>query len=127
MTRFPTMVVAGVFLVFFEVFRGLFRQLALSPKVTSFTTRRCLMGIDYGTNVHGSMSVLLYTHNERHFKTFRRRFMASSTFSRLLKALMRMKPCPQRPKPAPGVVTTWARLSSLSKNFQESLPTFTQM
>ena len=55
------------------------------------------------------------------------RFIASSTFSRLLKALMRMKPWPQRPKPAPGVVTTCARLRSRSKNFHESLPTLTQM
>ena len=62
-----------------------------------------------------------------YLSTLRRRCMASSTASRLLKALMRMKPSPQRPKPAPGVVTTCARFSSLSKNFQESLPTLTQM
>jgi hypothetical protein len=55
------------------------------------------------------------------------RSRAATTFSRLLKALMRTCPSPQRPKPAPGVQTTWARSSSRSKNSQESRPVLIQM
>ena len=52
---------------------------------------------------------------------------AFSTFSRELNALMRTWPSPHLPKPAPGVQTTWAWLSSRSKNSHESRPVFTQM
>ena len=48
------------------------------------------------------------------------REIASSTFSRELNAEMRTYPSPARPKPAPGVVTTFASLRSLSKNSQLS-------
>jgi len=46
----------------------------------------------------------------------------SSTFARELNALMRKWPSPQRPKPAPGVVTTRAWRSRWSKNPQLSNP-----
>ena len=55
------------------------------------------------------------------------RSRARTTFSRLLKALMRTWPWPHLPKPAPGVHTTWAFSSSRSKNSHESRPTLTQM
>ena len=59
-------------------------------------------------------------------RTFARRPTASSTLARELNAEMRIYPCPFRPKPAPGVVTTFASLRSLSKNAQLSSLTFTQ-
>ena len=59
-------------------------------------------------------------------RTEERRPIASRTFSRELKAEMRMNPSPAWPKPAPGVVTTFASFRSLSKNSQESPLTFTQ-
>jgi hypothetical protein len=46
------------------------------------------------------------------------RDIASSTFCRLLKALRRMYPSPDTPKPLPGVQTTWHSFSSRSKNCQ---------
>ena len=55
------------------------------------------------------------------------RASAATTFSRELKALMRTWPSPQRPKPAPGVQTTWALFSSRSKNSHESRPVLIQM
>lgn len=47
---------------------------------------------------------------------------AFSTSSECPKALSRKKPSPLGPKPEPGVPTTWASLSSLSKNSQEVMP-----
>ena len=46
--------------------------------------------------------------------------IAFSTFSQLLKALMRIYPSPHFPNPAPGVHTTAAFSNRRSKNFQES-------
>ena len=37
-------------------------------------------------------------------------------------AVMRMWPAPARPKPTPGVVTTFASCSSLSKKAHDSMP-----
>ena len=55
------------------------------------------------------------------------RTRAASTFSRELNALIRTCPSPHWPKPAPGVQTTWALLSSVSKNAHESRPVLIQM
>ena len=46
----------------------------------------------------------------------------SRAFSRELKAEMRKKPSPWAPKPAPGVITTCASCSILSKNSQLPMP-----
>lgn len=50
------------------------------------------------------------------------RRQTSSTFSLLLKAEMRKNPSPWEPKPAPGVMTTRASSSILSKNSQLPMP-----
>lgn len=55
-------------------------------------------------------------------KSLAMRRQTSSTFSRLLKAEMRKKPSPCAPKPAPGVMTTRASCSILSKNSQLPMP-----
>gem|GEM_PF-2481653 len=62
-----------------------------------------------------------------HLSAAAMRSSAAVTFSRLLNALMRTWPSPHRPKPAPGVTTTPALVSSRSKNCHESRPTLTQM
>jgi len=62
-----------------------------------------------------------------YFSAAAMRSRAVTTFSRLLNELMRTWPSPHRPKPAPGVQTTPARMSSRSKNSHESRPTLTQM
>ena len=51
-----------------------------------------------------------------YFKAAAMRVSAVSTFSRELKALIRTWPSPHLPKPAPGVQTTWAFSSNVSKN-----------
>ncbi len=48
--------------------------------------------------------------------------MASSTFSRLLKAEIRKYPSPAAPKPEPGVPTTLQVCNSLSKKSQLDKP-----
>src|SRR4051794_14575612 len=50
------------------------------------------------------------------------RFIASSTFSRLLNALNRAYPSPAAPNPLPGVQTTLACSSIASKNCQLETP-----
>ena len=68
--------------------------------------------------------------NPLHYPTqsaFAIRSRALTTFSRLLKALMRTCPSPHLPKPAPGVHTTLALSKRRSKNSQESRPVLIQI
>ena len=109
-------------------------QLAGRSRVVPSPQRQCafallvlenLLGIAGHRKKDGNPSSLQSRRN-RQERTEESRPMASRTFSSELNAEMRMKPSPACPKPAPGVVTTFASLSSLSKKAQESPLTFTQ-